>query len=124
MKKFLALPLLVGIALGGASCSTSDKTCQSASGARICLNAAGGGDAFTVSGSGLKPGSDVHIQIPGPGLPIPPQQADSHGKYPPSSGGGVLTITKDIHATTIPIDGTSSDGTPVSFVFHISAAQR
>ncbi|MDQ6618035.1 MAG: hypothetical protein M3083_25635 [Actinomycetota bacterium] len=122
MKKFLALPLLVGIALGGTSCSTSDKTCQSASGARICLNASGGGDAFTVSGSGLKPGTDVHIQIPGPGLPLPPQQADSHGKFP--SGGSVLSILKGIQATTIPIDGTSSDGTSVSFVFHISAAQR
>ncbi len=122
MKLLLITPIAIAIAIGGAACSpTPDKTCQSASGARICLNALGG-PAFTVTGSGLKPGSEVQIHLPGPGGPFSPSHVDSHGNFP--EGGSMATIGEGLKASTIPIDATSGNGTAVTFTFHLPAAER
>jgi hypothetical protein len=115
MKRFLAVPLALAITIGGLACSTADKMCQSASGAGICLNATGGG-SYAVTGSGLQPGSAVHIRIPGPGLPFEPSKADDHGLFPET---GVVHILGGITATNVPIDVTSAGGTAVTFTFRL-----
>ncbi len=122
MKLFLAILLALAIAIGGAACSptAADQKCQSASGARICLNALGG-SAYTVTGSGLKPGSEVNIKLPGPGLPDT-GKADSRGGFPES--GAVFDLGAGIKAVDFPIDATSGSGTPISLTFHLPAAER
>jgi hypothetical protein len=121
VKRFLALPLAAVIAASAMACSTAgDTMCQASAGARVCLNAAGGG-GFDVTGSGVQPGSAVHVRVPGPGLPFIPLKADASGKFPDN---GVAVVTEGATPIDIPVDVTTSAGAPLTLTFHLPAASR
>lgn len=119
---------MVSVVAGGAALlvATGDaaeaRACQQAATVEVCL--VGDGPSYQIEGTGLRPGSDVTItDVTGTGdgrQPIVVPAGDA-GELPGASG--VLGILGGDEPQRFVLEGTASDGAPVSVELAVPARE-
>jgi len=111
-----------GVAIAVAGCGSDEKReCRSSGGAEFCL--VGGGNAYTTTGSGFLPGSEISVSIEGSPRTLPPMPVDAAGRFP-GSGGVIHGVTRGEDVQHLRVTGTTSTGDDALFEFVIPVAER
>jgi len=116
----MLVSLVMAVAAAGmlTSCSSAQATeCHTQSRASVCLVSVHAGD-YKPRASGLKPGTEVEVQVSGKGgfLPVkagPP--VDSSGHWPAGVSSGIVTPKNGSEVITI--TGISASGAAVKVSF-------
>ena len=112
--------VVAGVVAALAGCGADEvRDCRTSGGAEFCL--VGGGNAYTTTGTGLLPGSEVFVQIDdGPVTSFMP--VDEAGRFP--GRGPVHGVTRGEDVQHLRITGTTATGEDALFEFVIPVAER